>query len=85
MDEEIRQVIAGAPKLRDIVPGLPADADLWDAGMDSVTSVQMMLLLEDHYGVEFPQAVLTRETFTSIRSIGSALAPLLDEQRATPR
>ncbi|MER6197007.1 acyl carrier protein [Streptomyces sp. NPDC001586] len=83
MEEEIRQVISEVPKLREIVPQLAADGDLWDAGMDSMTSVQMMLRLEDHYGVEFPDGSLTRETFTSMRSLGAALGPLLEERKAT--
>jgi len=85
LDEEIRQVVGSVPKLRDIVADLPAEADLWDAGMDSMTSVQMMLKLEDHFGVEFPDSALTRETFASIRNLGSVLGGLLDGRKAAAR
>ncbi|MCX4745037.1 acyl carrier protein [Kitasatospora sp. NBC_01287] len=82
MTEEIRKVITVIPKLQDIVPGVAADTDLWDAGMDSMTSVQMMMLLEDHFGVELPERALTRETFASIRSLEAVLVELLNEKKA---
>ncbi|MFD6548523.1 acyl carrier protein [Streptomyces sp. NPDC058398] len=82
MQQEIRAVLADLPKVGDVAGTLPEDADLWSAGMDSLTSVQLMLRLEDHFGVEFPDEALTRDTFGSIRSLCGVLGGLLVERKA---
>lgn len=57
---------------------LAVDADLYQAGMTSHASVNVMLALEDHFDVEFPDRMLTRAIFESIASIAAAV----DELRA---
>ncbi len=52
-------------------------ADLYDAGMTSHASVNLMLALEDEFDVEFPDELLTRSVFSSIESIKSAIFGLL--------
>ena len=82
MQEQIRALLADLPKVAEVAEALPEDADLWSAGMDSLTSVQLMLRLEDHFGVEFPDDALTRDTFGSIRSLCGVLGGLLGERKA---
>lgn len=55
---------------------LAVDADLYQAGMTSHASVNVMLALEDHFDVEFPDRMLTRAIFESIGSIEAAVAEL---------
>lgn len=55
---------------------LDADADLYQAGMNSHASVNVMLALEAAFAVEFPDHMLTRNVFRSVRSIGDAVSRL---------
>jgi acyl carrier protein len=79
MTEEIRQIINDHGRLPVDVAGLPADADLYQAGMTSHASVNVMLALEDHFDIEFPDRMLTRSAFESIASIEAALTELRTE------
>ena len=61
--------------------GLGDADDLYDAGLSSLASVNLMLALEDAYDVEFPERMLRRTTFASIAAIRAALAELLGKAR----
>ncbi|MCB1692030.1 MAG: acyl carrier protein, partial [Pseudomonadales bacterium] len=50
--------------------------DLYDVGLTSLTTVNLMLALEDHFDVEFDDDMLSRETFQSISSLASAITSL---------
>jgi phosphopantetheine--protein transferase-like protein len=58
----------------------PADIDqsddLFDAGMTSHASVNVMLALEEAFEVEFPEALLRKQTFESVSAIAAALSTL---------
>jgi acyl carrier protein len=54
-----------------------ADGDsLYEAGMTSHASVNVMLALEDAFDIEFPDEMLKRSVFESVASISEALAKL---------
>ena len=54
------------------------DADsLYDAGMNSHASVNLMLALERDLDIEFPNRLLTRSVFFSIASITAAVEQVL--------
>lgn len=55
---------------------LELDADLYQAGMTSHASVNVMLALEGEFDVEFPDHMLKRNVFNSIASINAALEEL---------
>jgi acyl carrier protein len=76
MRDEIRIVIRDHARLPVDVEGLGADADLYQAGMTSHASVNLMLALEDHFDVEFPDRMLRRSVFESIDSIAAAVQEL---------
>jgi acyl carrier protein len=76
MTDEIRQVLTDHARLPVDVDSLALDADLYQAGMTSHASVNVMLALEDHFDLEFPDRMLKRGVFESIASIASALAEL---------
>lgn len=58
------------------VSGLSASDNLFDAGMTSHQTVQVMLALEDEFDVEFPDDRLNKATFSSIGSMVEALKDL---------
>jgi acyl carrier protein len=82
MTGEIRSIIREHGRLPVDVDALPDDADLFQAGMSSHASVNVMLALEDAFDVEFPDRMLKRSVFESIASIRAALEELVDEVAA---
>lgn len=76
MDEQIRQVIADNARLSVEMATLGDQDDLYRCGMSSQTAVNVMLALEEEFGVEFPEDLLVRSTFQSIASIREALSQL---------
>ncbi len=76
MEEQIRSVLAEHARLRVDLGGLGDDDDLFEAGMTSHASVNVMLALEEAFDVEFPEAMLKKSTFESVASIAEALGRL---------
>jgi len=72
----IRQVVADHGRLPVDIATLDDDADLFQAGMTSHASVNVMLGLEAAFDVEFPDAMLKRSVFQSVSAIASALQTL---------
>jgi len=72
----IRRVLKEHGRLSKDVDALAADADLYQAGMTSHASVNVMLALEGEFDVEFPDAMLKRNVFNSLSSIQAALTEL---------
>jgi acyl carrier protein len=79
MVEEIRAVLEAHGRLAVDASTLAEDADLYEAGMTSHASVNVMLGLEDAFDVEFPDRMLRRDVFESIAAINTALAELREE------
>ena len=75
-DPQIRQVLKDHGRLNRDVDQMDADTDLYQSGMTSHASVNVMLALEGAFDVEFPDAMLKRSVFSSIASIRQALVEL---------
>jgi acyl carrier protein len=82
MNDEIRKIINDHARLPVDVSALAVDTDLYQAGMTSHASVNVMLALEDHFDIEFPDRMLKRSVFESIASIAVALGELQVEVAA---
>ena len=76
MDDRIRSILKEHARLAVDVGSLSEDSDLYQAGMTSHASVNVMLALEDAFDVEFPEAMLRKSTFSSVGSLRRALADL---------
>jgi acyl carrier protein len=74
--ERVRQIIREHGRLPADLDKLDDEADLYQAGMTSHASVNVMLALESEFDVEFPDAMLKRTVFQSVRSISDALETL---------
>jgi acyl carrier protein len=74
----IRQVIKDHARLSISVDTLIDSADLGIAGMTSHANVMVMLALENEFGLEFPDNMLSRSIFQSVDSIGVAIKSLQD-------
>ena len=82
MTEQIRAIVRDHASLAVDVTALDETADLYQAGLSSHASVNLMLALEDAFDVEFPERLLRRRTFESIASIRSAVDELARERDA---
>ena len=76
MMDQIREIVARQSGLAVDIATLDDGADLYEAGMTSFASVYLMLGLEEAFDVEFPDAMLTRKTFASLRAIAEAVSKL---------
>ncbi len=72
----IRQILKEHGRLNKDPDALPEDADLYQAGMTSHASVNVMLALEGEFDIEFPDHMLKRNVFDCIGSIKSAVGEL---------
>jgi acyl carrier protein len=78
--ERVRQIIRDYGRLPTDVDALDDDADLYQAGMTSHASVNLMLALEDRFEIEFPERMLRRRSFETIAAIRAALQELVAER-----
>jgi acyl carrier protein len=74
--EAVREIVKEHGRLAVDVETLSDGASLYEAGMTSHASVNVMLALEDTFDIEFPDEMLKRSVFESVASISSALAQL---------
>ena len=65
-------------RLLETQPGFDADSNLYEAGLDSMALMQLLILVEEEYGVSIPERDLTRQNFSTTRH----LAQLIRERRA---
>lgn len=61
---------------------LAADADLAALGLDSMGVVQLLADLEDHFGVELDDELLTEETFATVGSLWATVADFVTPRAA---
>lgn len=76
MDEAIRAILRQHARLSTDVDHIADDADLYALGLTSHATVSLMVALEDHFAIEFPERMLRRRSFESIASIRAALTEL---------
>ena len=80
--DQIRAIVAEHGRLLVDVATLPDDADLYQAGLTSLATVNLMLALEEHFDVEFTDKMLGRKTFGTIGALDAAIASLKGTQEA---
>ncbi|WP_419470645.1 acyl carrier protein [Conexibacter woesei] len=73
---EVREIVKEHGRLAADVETLADGDSLYEAGMTSHASVNVMLALEDAFDVEFPDEMLKRSVFESVASIAAALQQL---------
>ena len=73
---QIRDIVAAHGRLLVDVGTLSDESDLYEAGLTSLSTVNLMLALEEHFDVEFLDRMLGRKTFQSIQSLSDAITEL---------
>jgi acyl carrier protein len=76
VSDQIRDILKEHARLSVDVSSLADDSDLYQAGMTSHASVNVMLALEGAFDVEFPDRMLRRGVFESIAAIRAAIDEL---------
>ena len=83
MKEIIRAVLLEHGRLGGAIETLDDDADLYQAGMTSHASVNVMLALEGELDIEFPDSMLHRSVFQSMSAIQSAVLEIRSKTART--
>ena len=78
--DRIRDIVLNHARLSTAMDALADTDDLYAAGLTSLTTVNLMLALEDHFDIEFPDRLLVRRTFESIQSLAEAIEGLLGRE-----
>ena len=76
MIDRIRKILKEHGRLNQDASVYPEDGDLYQAGMTSHASVNVMLALEGEFDIEFPDHMLKRSVFESMGSMRDAIAKL---------
>ncbi len=77
MQDQIREVLAAHGRMAVDPNEVDDQADLYDLGLTSHASVDVMLALEDAFDIEFPDEVLKNSTFASIHNIEQVVEGLV--------
>jgi len=77
IDARVRQLLKDHARLAVDIDTLANGADLYQAGMTSHASVNVMLALEGEFDVEFPDSMLKRSSFESVAAISAAIEALV--------
>lgn len=74
----IRDILTKHARLPQDVNTLTLTDDLYDNGLTSLSTVNIMLAIEDAFDIEFPDTKLNRKTFSSIESLVETVTELLN-------
>jgi len=77
MQDRIRDVLAAHGQMEVDPREVDDQADLYELGLTSLASVNVMLALEDAFDVEFPEEVVKKSTFASVRNIEQVVEGLV--------
>lgn len=81
MNDAIRELLKKHGGLQVDIGALDGGADLYAAGLSSFASVQLMLAIEEHFDVEFPDSMLNRKSFQSIDAIARTVASITEDRK----
>jgi acyl carrier protein len=82
MKTELRRILSESARLDVPVDSLGDGDDLYAAGLSSLATVHVMLAIEDEFGIEIPDRMLTRRLFSSIDALAAAITELRRSQAA---
>jgi len=77
MQDQIRDVLANHGRMAIDAREVDEQADLYELGLTSHASVDVMLALEDAFDIEFPDEVLKKSTFASVHNIEQVVEGLV--------
>ena len=66
---EQQLVVLLRDRLLETAAPVDAGTDLYNVGMDSMAIMQLLILIEEDYGVVLPECALTRQNFSTARQL----------------
>jgi D-alanine--poly(phosphoribitol) ligase subunit 2 len=80
MRDRVRTIVGSMNLIPVPVDSLSDEDNLFDAGMTSFGSVQLMMAVEEEFDIEFPNSLLTRKTFATLGGLISAVDQLVSQK-----
>ena len=77
---EQQLVVLLRDRLLETAAPIESGTDLYNVGMDSMAIMQLLILIEEEYGVALPECALTRQNFSTVKQ----LAHLIRAQQGKP-
>jgi acyl carrier protein len=77
MQDQIRDVLATHGRMAIDPREIDDQADLYELGLTSHASVDVMLALEEEFDIEFPDEVLKKSTFETVHNIAQVIESLV--------
>jgi acyl carrier protein len=71
LEQQLVQLVS--ERLLETQPGFNADSNLYDSGLDSMAIMQLLILIEEEFGVALPESELTRQNFSTVRSVAGLI------------
>ena len=76
MEDQLREILRRFGRLSIDIDLIGRDDDLFNAGLSSLATVNIMLAVEEAFAVEFPDHLLTRRSFQSISTLENVVTSL---------
>ncbi|MGB9303044.1 MAG: acyl carrier protein [Mycobacterium sp.] len=77
MQDRIRDLLAAHGHMAVDPREVDDQADLYELGLTSTASVNVMLAIEEAFDIEFPDELLKKSTFASVRNIEQVVEGLV--------
>src|SRR5438270_13390335 len=71
--DAIRKLVDEHGRMPVSAASLKPDQDLYATGLTSFATVQLMLAIEEHFDLEFPERMLNRRSFASLAAIAACV------------
>ncbi|WP_236598058.1 acyl carrier protein [Burkholderia sp. E168m23] len=75
-ENEIRTILKHVAHLEAAIDSIGDGDDLYEAGLSSLDTIQLMLAIEKQFNIEIPDEMLNRNLFRSIDALADTIATL---------
>ncbi|RQR46956.1 acyl carrier protein [Burkholderia sp. Bp8994] len=73
---EIRTILKHVAHLEAAIDSIGDGDDLYEAGLSSLDTIQLMLAIEKQFNIEIPDEMLNRNLFRSVDALADTIATL---------
>ena len=70
---EVKLIAIAREDLLELEDDFGVEDDLFEAGLDSMAIMQLLLLIEENFGVAIPASELSRENFSTAKAIAQLI------------
>ncbi|MGU7810920.1 acyl carrier protein [Burkholderia sp. AW49-1] len=76
MKDQIRTILKHVAHLEAAIDSIGDEDDLYEAGLSSLDTIQLMLAIEKQFNIEIPDEMLNRNLFRSIDALADTIVTL---------